>query len=170
MPEKVTFDGANKIISVNAGVTTINVSQDLYSAWKRWVFEAEGSQWVDAFRSSGGDPLSSDQTILSPAYFYLMNGWRIRINTGESVVINNNLYPDPETGAENIFIKENNSTVENKLSDAVIVNTSSQEMLAIIQRLKFNLDNDVIVTLDGEKVSTDDESREKSKADLGILL
>ena len=34
---KVTFDAANKLILVNAGVTELDWKVDVYSAWKEWV-------------------------------------------------------------------------------------------------------------------------------------
>ena len=35
--EKVSFNGVTKLITVNAGVTSLDIGPDVYSAWKRWV-------------------------------------------------------------------------------------------------------------------------------------
>ena len=34
---KVTFDGPNKIIIVNEGVTELDFREDVYSNWKEWL-------------------------------------------------------------------------------------------------------------------------------------
>ena len=37
-PQKVTFDGPNKLILVNEGVLTLNAQDDIYFNWKEWFF------------------------------------------------------------------------------------------------------------------------------------
>lgn len=96
---KITFDGANKIIEVNAGVSQIDVQTDLYSEWKAWLVEdADNMKWAQAFRTFGGDITSYDPgtgtTQYAPRYYFLMNGWRIKIDNGLIVNINTNLYTD----------------------------------------------------------------------------
>ena len=34
---KVSFDGVTKLITVNSNESVIDVKEDLYSAWKRWI-------------------------------------------------------------------------------------------------------------------------------------
>ena len=176
MAEKVIFDGLQKTITIKPGVTSINVIKDIYSAWKLWVLTEDGSKWVPALNSDGGAKLTADGTIIAPQFFYMLNEWTLIIDNGLSVTIRTNLYSDPDTGADNILVTLNGSVVQNVLSDAVIVvpessaELSLQQAIEILQKIKFNQDNDVIVTLDGEEVTTDKESREKSKADIGILL
>ena len=75
---KVTFDGANKLIIINDGETSIDIGIDMYSAWKEW------AQWIQndnlkfdiPFKVVGGDPTIGDNVITS--YYFLINGWRIR--------------------------------------------------------------------------------------------
>jgi hypothetical protein len=95
MSEVVTFSGAERLISVNAGVTEIDVERDVYSAWKRWLAaDAENSKWPQAMRTVGGDPLSETKDL--GATFFLMNGWRIRPQEANHwLTVNGNLYTDP---------------------------------------------------------------------------
>ena len=72
----VSFDGINKLIIVNTGVTEISVKTDLYSDWKEWTLIGDNSKYLSAMRAVGGDPIS-DVKELGSTYF-LTNGWRIR--------------------------------------------------------------------------------------------
>ena len=113
---KVTFDGPNKLILVNEGVTELDVKVDLYSDWKEWVNENPDdlidSVYLQAFRGVGGEPLPGGQ-YLGDTYF-LVNGWRIKPYSGSySLSINGNLYTEegvspyvPADGLlNNIFIE-----------------------------------------------------------------
>jgi hypothetical protein len=73
---KVTFDGANKLILINYGETTIDVQTDIYSAWKRWVLQIDNAKFPNALKVIGGDPI--DQTNVITPYYFLTNGWRVR--------------------------------------------------------------------------------------------
>jgi len=73
-----TFDGENLLIILDSGVTTVNAEIDLYSDWKEWALTGDNVKYPPAFRTIGGDPLST--TINAGSYFFLQNqyGWRIR--------------------------------------------------------------------------------------------
>lgn len=71
---KVTFDGANKLITINPGETAISVKQDLYSAWKEWVGTRDYAKYLPAIRTTGGD---QTPTGYSGDMYFLMNGWQI---------------------------------------------------------------------------------------------
>ena len=95
--QKVSFDGPNKIIYANEGVTELDVKVDLYSAWKEWsIFSQEagtGLTWPKAFTAVGGDPITNTQD-LGTTYF-LENGWRIQPFTSKqsyTLTINGNIY------------------------------------------------------------------------------
>lgn len=75
-PMKVTFDGENRLILINYGVTTIDVQTDIYSAWKRWVGQIDNQKYPQALKVIGGDPI--DQTNIITPYYFLTNGWRVR--------------------------------------------------------------------------------------------
>lgn len=73
-----TFDGDELVITLDSGVTTIDVELDLYSAWKDWVLLSDNAKYPFAFRTVGGDPLTPG--LSAGSYFFLQNqvGWRIR--------------------------------------------------------------------------------------------
>jgi len=73
-----SFDGENLIVTLDSGVTEVEVGTDLYSEWKVWYKTGDNSKYPIAFRASGGDPLSS--IIFSGSYYFIQNqnGWRIR--------------------------------------------------------------------------------------------
>ena len=93
MAEKATFDGPNKIITIVSPYTEIDAQADIYSAWKRWVTIDDNSKYLQAFRTVGGDPIGVGQAI--SAYFFLLNGWRVRPWEGDHfLVVNGNLFVD----------------------------------------------------------------------------
>ena len=76
---KVTFDGPNKIIRVNEGVTELDIKVDVFSDWKEWVItRAENAFWEPAIRSIGGDPTVAGQT--AGDIYFLQNGWKLYID------------------------------------------------------------------------------------------
>ncbi len=79
----VTFDGTTKIISIDLGVTELDI-KELYSDWKEWLQVSDNAKYLHAFRTAGGDPLTSVKNI-SP-YYFLLNGWRIRPQEAEHVL------------------------------------------------------------------------------------
>ena len=93
MAEKATFDGPNKIITINNGETEIDTQRDLYSAWKRWTLDQDNAKYLQAFRTVGGDPIGAGQTV--SAYFFLLNGWRVRSWEGDHfLTVDGNLFVD----------------------------------------------------------------------------
>ena len=76
---KVTFDGPNKIIRVNEGVTELDIKVDVFSDWKEWVItRADNAFWQPAIRSIGGDPTVAGQT--AGDIYFLQNGWKLYID------------------------------------------------------------------------------------------
>jgi len=97
MAEKATFDGPQKIITINFGEVQIDAQRDLYSAWKRWTVDSDNSKYLQAFRTVGGDPIGAGQAV--SAYFFLLNGWRVRSWEGDHfLTVDGNLFVD-EGGA-----------------------------------------------------------------------
>jgi len=78
--QKVAWDGEDKIIYVNEGVTTLDVKIDIYSAWKQWTLaspeEPTPISWPNAISAIGGEPLNDTLNVGST--FFLENGWRIQ--------------------------------------------------------------------------------------------
>lgn len=76
---KVTFDGPNKIIRVNEGVTTLDIQKDVYSDWKEWVSTRnDNAVWLPAIRAIGGDPTVEGEK--AGDIYFLINGWRLFID------------------------------------------------------------------------------------------
>jgi hypothetical protein len=91
MAEKATFDGPQKIITINFGETEIIAQRDLYSAWKRWTTDQDNAKYLQAFRTVGGDVIGVGQAV--SAYFFLLNGWRVRSWEGDHfLTVDGNLF------------------------------------------------------------------------------
>jgi hypothetical protein len=122
---KVTFDGPNKIIYVNDGVTELDVREDLYSDWKEWLFGYDGivdSKYLEALEGIGGQPLPGDRFLGST--FFLVNGWRIKPYAGSyKLAINGNLYTTegdtPFLDASVVEGQSNNIRIESTVSTLV---------------------------------------------------
>lgn len=77
LAEKVSFNGTTKQITVNAGVTALDIRTEVYSAWIRWVAREENSRFLPAMRVSGADPIPGGET---GATFFLQSGWKLVYN------------------------------------------------------------------------------------------
>ena len=94
---KVTFDGLNKLIRVNEGVTTLDIKTDVYSDWKEWVSTRDDNAfWLPAIRSIGGDPTVAGQT--AGDIYFLINGWKLYIDLTK-VAVTGVLFSDDFTTA-----------------------------------------------------------------------
>jgi hypothetical protein len=73
-----TFDGDTLTITLDSGVTEVDVRDDIYSPWKEWAKEGTNIRYPLAFRPDGGAALSA--IINQGSYFFLNNsaGWRIK--------------------------------------------------------------------------------------------
>ena len=101
-PMPVTFDGANKLIIVNPGVTTLDFPTDVYSNWKEWLIQTDNvnTKFAEAIRTTGGDPLPGG-LLLGSSYF-LQNGWRMRTWEGNHRLnVIGNVYTQE---GENLFV------------------------------------------------------------------
>ena len=72
---KVLFNGASKIISVQNNVTELTVLE-IYSAWKDWMIISDNAKYYHAFSVLGGDPTVSGKYLGTT--FFLENGWKIK--------------------------------------------------------------------------------------------
>lgn len=113
---KVTFDGPNKLIIVNPGITALDVKQDLYSDWKEWVLgtgsPGEGNaQYLPAFSVIGGEPTGPG--TYAGVTFFVINGWKIRPYEGNhTLVLEGNIvgegganFIQPTIGAYNVVVQ-----------------------------------------------------------------
>ena len=87
----VSFNGITKLITVNTGITSIDVGLDLYSEWKKWVLLDDNAKYLPAFSAIGGD-LLGDNRYLGSTYF-LENEWKIKPYEGNHTLsVSGNLY------------------------------------------------------------------------------
>ena len=87
----VTFDGQNRLILINNGITSVDVKKDIYSDWKEWSGQSDHAKYTVAISTIGGESLGGGQFV--GAAFFLENGWRIRSWEGNhSLEIIGNLY------------------------------------------------------------------------------
>lgn len=113
---KVAFDGVKKLIIVTevpnvSGEVTLDAQIDIYSDWKEWVISNENVKYLEAIRTTAGDPISED-SIISP-YFFLLNGWKIRpYEETHRLVVEGNIFLDgggnpfvPTLGPYNVIVE-----------------------------------------------------------------
>lgn len=114
---KVTFDGNQKLIIINSGITELDVKIDLYSDWKEWSQQEQNIKWLAAFRSVGGDEISPTRSLGST--YFLINGWKIRPPEEDTVIdVNGNLYSEDGSspfvstlGTYNVLMRTNVSNL-----------------------------------------------------------
>ena len=128
----VTFDGTARLIIVNTGITELD-AVDVYSWWKQWVKDLSyddsnpgNAEFLPAFSTTGGDPVSA--TVDISAYYFLINGWRIRPYEGDhQLVINGNLYVEggddpivvPTLGNYNVLVTSQVSPQSQRVTTGV---------------------------------------------------
>lgn len=112
--QKVTFDGENRRIIVNSGVTSLRVKEDIYSNWKEWASVRDNAKFLPAMRATGGDPVGSGQ--YSGDIYFTINDWKIVIN--EQVIVEGIVYDD--TAGVNPFVLGPGAGVRNVVSNYAI--------------------------------------------------
>ena len=88
--EKVNFNGVTREIRVNEGVTTLDIREDVYSAWVRWVERGDNERYYFAMRFTGLDPIPGGFT--GDTYF-MINNWKLLYDP-RVVAITGVLYSD----------------------------------------------------------------------------
>ena len=78
LSDKVSFDGASKIIYVHPEVTTLDIRADVYTSWVDWVVLNDNSKYLPAIRYTGYDPIGGGQ-FTGDSYF-LTNGWKLSVD------------------------------------------------------------------------------------------
>lgn len=91
LESKVSFDGINKIIYVHPEVTSLDIRQDIYSAWIDWVVLRDNAKFLPVLRVTGFDPIGAGQ-YTGDTYF-LINGWKLSVNLAK-VRVTGVLYSD----------------------------------------------------------------------------
>lgn len=135
---KVSFDGNARIIYVLPGVTVIDVQVDLYMESKDWN-ALEDSKYANVFDVTGGEDISESQQ--APTYYYLINNWKIVLNTGETVTVGTNLYTKNIDGI--IAVVTNDSQISYLNSSAVQVKSDLEKSLSYGEYIVFDTDDGV---------------------------
>ena len=73
---KVTFDGVNRLIWINDGVTSLDMQIDVYSDWKEWMLLGDNTKYYSAFNTVGGEPTIEGQRL--DVTYFLINGWKLK--------------------------------------------------------------------------------------------
>ena len=83
----ITFDPTNRRIILDR--TAVSAAE-IWSRWADWTSQGDNLKWLPALRYVGGDTLAGGRSI--PAYFFLLNGWRVRpMESNHTLVISGNL-------------------------------------------------------------------------------
>lgn len=112
----VTFDGPNKLIIVNNGITSLDVQVDLYSDWKEWVLLSDNSKYLPAFAATGGEPIGGG--LYTGQTYIVINGWYIRpYEANHNLFLDGNIFGDagapiitPTLGGYTVTVQFRNST------------------------------------------------------------
>lgn len=81
---KVTFDGPNKVITVDPGVTALDIRIDVYSDWKEWVQLGNNSVYPPAIRTVGGDTIDEFGGVFAGDLYFLINNWKLAVDVTET--------------------------------------------------------------------------------------
>jgi hypothetical protein len=131
-----TFDGVNKIITLDAGDTLL--IKELYKEWIHWLPLSDNSKYLPAFRTAGGDTIGDNQNIAP--YYFLTNGWKIRPYEGDHfLTVIGNLFVDgggnpfiPTIGSYNVTISLNVSSDSKVTTVAVGSGVTEQDKIDIV--------------------------------------
>lgn len=131
----VTFNGTERFIEVtDPADLVLDAQRDLYSAWKDWQQASTvNAGYAPAFRTFGGDQTVVGQN--APRYYFLTNGWRVKINNGQVVAVALNLYSDDFATP---YVVVSGSGVSDRNSDAVSVNSEAIEYSSYNDRVTVN--------------------------------
>lgn len=113
MADKVTFDGVNKIIQVQPGVTELFFDTDVYAVWKNWA--TTNLNYLQAIQKYGGETLVPNQLFISYA-FILLNGWKIRPDNVQHIL----------TIKSNVFSSDGSQVYVLPVGPDIIVNVETE--------------------------------------------
>jgi len=142
-----SFDGDNLVITLDSGVTAVDVQVDLYSDWKEWVKLSDNAKYPLAFRSIAGDPLSGALNA-APYYFFRNdNGWRIRPPEEDiTISLTGNLVAEDSTIAVVIPTIGTFTTMVLGLAEQVISADEMKDNIDLVYQ-RAGLDSDIPVTI-----------------------
>lgn len=154
--QKVTFDGPNKLILINFGVTEIDFLIDIYSNWKEWLIAdvpPAHARFLQAMTIVGGQPLPGARK-LGTTYF-LENGWRIRSWEGDHILnITGNVFTTegvdpviPTLGKFKVTVNLNTSNIIDTIETGALIGIDTVTQIDEVHKIHgLNTDNDLVVT------------------------
>lgn len=158
-PQKVTFDGVNKLILINVGETIIDIKTDIYGGWKEWLSIEDNAKYFKALTALGGDPIT-DSTNVGVTYF-LENGWRVKPYLADYVLtMNGNIYtrepgqnPIVPTSGVTVSLTRSNLVdfVAPTLDDTVIDSVASDITNTVIPGIELATDHSRASNLNTQK-------------------
>ena len=120
---KVTFDGRNRLILVNDGITQLDWKEDVYSAWKEWMLLdtlKENAAFLPAMRAVGGDTINEASGRFLGSTFFLQNGWRLRTWNGDHrLTITGNVFTEEGDSIDVPTTGDNNTVIELQVSNLI---------------------------------------------------
>jgi hypothetical protein len=149
---KVTFDGVNRLILINDGVTELDVQVDIYSAWKEWSLQETNLKYLKAIDTVGGEPTVAGQRL--DVTYFLINGWKLKPYPGTyDLTVVGNLFDINGTSIKvnadispffpnNITLNLNTSVIVRQLSSTST--SGSGGLLADERAALFNIEDKVI--------------------------
>ena len=125
LEEKIVFDGVNKLMVVYDHVTTLDIQEDVWSAWVRWRgMDNRGyDRFEDAMDFSGYDEIPDGRggTTRTGLTYFLTNGWRLVINLSQVAVFGVLFSRDFETAYyTDELVGQKPATVSSLVNSAVV--------------------------------------------------
>jgi hypothetical protein len=150
---KVTFDGPNKLILINEGVTDLDAQTELYSDWKEWTLLENNLKYLSAFNTVGGEPTVAGQRL--DVTYFLINGWKLKPYPGSydlnivgnifdvdggSIKVASDINPEIDN---NISINLNTSVIVRQVDSGT--STSGSGLTVAENAALFNIEDRVII-------------------------
>ena len=159
---KVTFDGINKLILINDGVTELDMQIDVYSDWKEWMLLYDNTKYLSAFNTVGGEPTIAGQRL--DVTYFLINGWKFKPFPGSyDLVIVGNVF-DVDGGSikvpadilagepNNISITTNTSVIVRQI-DSTSSTGSAWDPDTIVSASLFGVQEDALYNIEGRVIA-----------------
>lgn len=175
--EKLIFDGPNKRISLESGITSFSVKNDLYSGWKRWASLSDNTKYLPAIRTIGGDAVGGG--LYAGDIYFLMNGWQIYIDQNIKVIgtlyhddpidtyiilsgggvtasVSNLAYAYNTTGVIVPTVQEIRSEIDTNSSQLALIKASTDSILidSVLAEVKLAQIQAILATMPGDTASS----------------
>jgi len=161
---KVTFDGVKKLIIINEGVTSLDIQQDVYSAWKQWAITETNLKYLNPISTVGGEPTIEGQRL--DVTYFLINGWKIKPYSGTyDLTLVGNIF-DVDGGTikvpadinrfdpNNITINTNTSVIVRQVDSGTSGSISGPVTASLVQEQEdalYNIEGKVVAIYNGSQ-------------------